>query len=66
MGYKQVLFAITLLFGLCLTATTLEIKVVNNDLPYEGSQLGDPNQLRLAINFNAKYVYPANHNTFTL
>jgi hypothetical protein len=45
---------------------TLEIKVVSNELPYETAQQIDLNTLRLAINFNTRYVYPSHHSTFAM
>lgn len=44
----------------------VEIKVISNELPHETPHQVDINTLRIAINFNTKYVYPSHHSTFSL
>lgn len=56
----------TIVFALLAVSACLEIKVVSNELPHETAQQIDLNTLRLAINFNTRYVYPSHHSTFTM
>lgn len=45
-------------------ALAIDIKVITNDLPHD--QQGEVVPVKLSINANSKYIYPAQYNTFTL
>lgn len=45
-------------------ALAIEIKVIANDLPH--NQQSEVFPVKLSINANSKYIYPAQYNTFTL
>lgn len=47
-----------------VTVHSLEIKVLAQETPYDAPQQLELNSLRLAINFNSKYIYPHRPNTF--
>jgi hypothetical protein len=49
---------------LALAVTAVEIRLLSNEI--SGGRTEEVNPIRLTINSNGKYIYPHQHNTFSL